>query len=216
MTCDYIKLQQSGQAYPRTCPECGLGLCKYRTMTAPPIDEQIAFMKRSSWPTDSLASAVLATLQSIKDAVDVVEPLVCANGCNFVSKDDYDTLKAAYKRVCVERDEIKRELESECRASYGNIQEANALRERAEEAELDLGLCKLALEQKTERLKQCEVTLTARESERDEFRKDAERYRWLVDNKFHHMAHPNGDGWGISDLIYGDDIDYAIDSARNK
>ena len=49
-----------------------------------------------------------------------------------------------------------------------------------------------------------------------EARRDAERYQWLADNRFHHMAHPNGDGWGISDLIYGDDLDAAIDAAMKE
>jgi len=45
MTCDYKKLQKSGEAYPRTCPECGLGPCKQPNPPAndlPGIDEQIA------------------------------------------------------------------------------------------------------------------------------------------------------------------------------
>lgn len=113
-------------------------------MTAPTIDEQIAYAKihaesTAQWlatnpeskPAQTecaMDAAILATLQSIKDAGDGVEPLnvyfehdatdklVIENTVNhggikerFVSKHDYDTLKAAYKRVCVQRDEFRKD-----------------------------------------------------------------------------------------------------------
>lgn len=47
-------------------------------------------------------------------------------------------------------------------------------------------------------------------------RADAERYRWLCDNRLHSVSHPNGDAWGMSEVIYGDDLDAAIDRARGE
>ena len=57
-----------------------------------------------------MTRAILATLQSIKDAGDdVVEPStweVC--GEVWVDEKDYLTLLSAYKRVCVEKDQALR------------------------------------------------------------------------------------------------------------
>lgn len=39
MICDYKKLQQSGEPYPRTCPDCGLGSCRYQNQTVTTADE---------------------------------------------------------------------------------------------------------------------------------------------------------------------------------
>lgn len=97
-------------------------------MTAQMIDEQYPNLialsqgcmsgKFSEWPQLRVeAQAILATLQSIKDAGDVVEPPVCKNirAALGATNDKelralvnyIDTLIAQYKRVCVERDEAK-------------------------------------------------------------------------------------------------------------
>jgi hypothetical protein len=41
---------------------------------------------------------------------------------------------------------------------------------------------------------------------------DADRYRWLVQNRLHGVRHPIGDAWGMSEVIYGDDLNAAIDA----
>jgi len=79
------------------------------------IDEQIAY-QREPWGSGDHEAAILATLQSIKDAGDdVVEPLELATvradidggyKAHWKPIVDYiDTLLSAYKRACVERDE---------------------------------------------------------------------------------------------------------------
>lgn len=165
-------------------------------MTAPTIDEQIAHQRHiaamagarpdSERQKVNIKSAILATLQSIKDAGDdVVEP-----DCVTINREIAhplshtgltiayaDALKSAYKRVCVERD--------------GWINVATADMERAEKAE----------------------------SEREQFRKDAERYRYFKQHlcEPHAIAHfVKFNNWHPSDAEYLRDLDAAIDSARNK
>ena len=42
---------------------------------------------------------------------------------------------------------------------------------------------------------------------------DARRYRYLRDHMLHGVAHPHGEAIGMTDVIYGDDADTAIDRA---
>ena len=50
-------------------------------------------------------------------------------------------------------------------------------------------------------------------NEIDRQREDALRYRWLRDHRLHGVAHPLGDAIGMSEVIFGDDPDAAIDAA---
>jgi hypothetical protein len=65
--------------------------------------------------------------------------------------------------------------------------------------------------------------LVVARKERDEFRQDAERYRWLRDVAYHAAAGPNGEmvwcvtgeGCGKVEPIHGQDLDDAINATIN-
>ena len=87
---------------------------------------------------------------------------------------------------------------------------------RAEKAERELAAAQASLKQ-TQGAHM--VANDRAESWQDELaaaQKDAERYRWLRDKKFLHVWHPNGFGWTITEVIPGDDLDAAIDAAKEK
>ena len=54
--------------------------------------------------------------------------------------------------------------------------------------------------------------------EREQFRKDAERYRWLRDNTCENILYERCgiEGSDVEVMISGEELDSAIDSARNK
>ncbi len=103
-------------------------------MTAPTIDEQIAYQQQlceNYQPNPVvylIAKSILATLQSVKDAGDdVVEPKIIGlarraifNGevapLNRIMLEYIDTILAKYKRACVERDESTQKADNEFRA----------------------------------------------------------------------------------------------------
>lgn len=159
-------------------------------MTAPTIEEQIARQEAVIRHCEGKAGvdvtkdkAILATMQSIKDAGDVVEPEELADYMNTARYADeiqqyIDTLKAKYKLACVERDES------------AQMNDDQAMR-----------IAKL-------------------ESERDEFRKDAELANDLCNLAYKDGgdicitvkgAYDNFAGGSLKDLVVA-----AIDSARNK
>lgn len=172
-----------------------------------PIDEQIAYLsdfcdevERGEYPIDSDCHvqfrAILATLQSIKDAGDdVVEPDYNSYVDSEQGDDAYnrdlrkyiDTLLSAYKRVCVEKDQALRVFKT---ATDEVIRQA----QRAEKAE----------------------------AERDELRKDAEQTKsdtiTVIRKLLEALNHPNpptSSQWEAIRVEARKQI-AAIDSARNK
>ena len=176
----------------------------------------------------NLCDRITALLDSgIKDAGDdVVEPYVWeVCGEKWIRKEGYDTLLSAYKRVQQEKKTVIDVYE-------GNLRDADKRlifwQERAEKAEAEIAAMHKAAEEEAGHelglWPMGALAVVARlKSERDEFRKDAERYRWLRDKevsiRIGGIASPDDDSSEIEVQCLRqipEVLDSAIDSARNK
>ena len=67
-----------------------------------------------------------------------------------------------------------------------------------------------------EQREESELLLKFALDENDRLRADAARYAYLRDHMLHGVSHPHGSAIGMSEVLFGDDPDEAIDAAMKE